>query len=77
MISTTLKDINENTMNNMEKLIGQFTTANTYDKSSALAKNVSDTLSAIDRLEDRKRKLEIEMNSADCETEKITNLALL
>lgn len=70
MILTTLKDINASIMSNMEKLISQFTTANRSDKSIALAKNISDTLSAIDQLEDRKCKLELEINTLSNESER-------
>lgn len=62
MISNTLSNINKKSMNNLEKIIDKI--APTRDRCASVVNNLSSILSTLDKLKDRKRKIELEFNTA-------------
>lgn len=52
MISNTLSDMNNKSMNNLEKIIDKI--APIKDSNTSVANNLNDILSTIDKVEDRK-----------------------
>lgn len=61
IINMTLTEVNKQSMDTFKEVVASFNKCNKDD----IATNISDTLSAIDKLKTHKRELEREMNETD------------
>ena len=74
MICTTLTEMNDKALSNMERIISKM---QKQESDTNVTTNVNNVMSALNNLEDQKRKLETEVSTMDEEDAKVKRLTII